>query len=70
MTRPDAACYCVTLNRWAAISVQGEGAEEMLAAFHRDHQGEGHVLDPDRRDWYGKQAALNRHLDQLRRERQ
>lgn len=64
--RPDAACLCIDRGIHSAITVSGEHRERLLAQFHRDHTGPGHIPEIPPRDWHGKQAALNRHLEATR----
>lgn len=68
MTRPDAACLCIDLGIHAAITVQGEHRERLLAAFLRAHSGPGHIPEDPPRDWFGRQTELNRHLERLRQQ--
>jgi hypothetical protein len=67
MTRPHVACVCVDQGIWAALTVYGPTADQLVAAFREDHSGPGHIPEVPPRDWYGRHAAFLRHLAELQR---
>lgn len=65
MTRPNASCLCYGRGIWAAITAYGPTADQLVAAFIKDHNGPGHLLERPPRDWWGRHAAVCRRLEEL-----
>lgn len=67
MSAPDVACLCVDRGIWSALTISGDAAGNLIGQFLTDHSGPGHIPETPPRDWYGKEAALKRHLERTRK---